>query len=151
MPLVRRTMGTDLADQLPELNTDDMKKQKNKPEKVDKKFPGYPPYPANEDIMNRGDQVPLDGDGIPDISQEIESGESAADNNGKRVGNEELETVNNLNPLEEADEELKERIYPVDFTGGDLDIPGTELDDASEETGNEDEENNSYSLGNLDQ
>jgi len=36
---------------------------------------------------------------------------------------------------------------PVDFTGNDLDIPGSELDDASESVGSEDEENNSYSLG----
>jgi hypothetical protein len=31
--------------------------------------------------------------------------------------------------------------------GEDLDIPGTELDDADEEIGEEDEENNYYSLG----
>jgi hypothetical protein len=35
----------------------------------------------------------------------------------------------------------------VDFAGKDLDVPGTELDDAEEETGSEDEENNPYSLG----
>jgi hypothetical protein len=31
--------------------------------------------------------------------------------------------------------------------GGDLDIPGAELDDVNEEIGEEDEENNYYSLG----
>jgi hypothetical protein len=31
--------------------------------------------------------------------------------------------------------------------GEDLDIPGSELDDADEEIGEEDEENNYYSLG----
>ncbi|AYB35758.1 hypothetical protein D4L85_29315 [Chryseolinea soli] len=45
------------------------------------------------------------------------------------------------------DELLKKRIYPVDFSGEDLDIPGVEDDDASERIGSEDEENNSYSLG----
>lgn len=45
------------------------------------------------------------------------------------------------------DEDLKHRVYPVDFTGQDLDIPGTELDDASEDLGSEDEENNHYSIG----
>jgi hypothetical protein len=30
---------------------------------------------------------------------------------------------------------------------GDLDIPGSELDDADENIGEEDEENNSYSIG----
>lgn len=32
-------------------------------------------------------------------------------------------------------------------TGKDLDVPGSELDNAQEATGNEDEENNYYSLG----
>jgi hypothetical protein len=32
-------------------------------------------------------------------------------------------------------------------TGNSLDVPGSELDDQLEETGNEDEENNYYSLG----
>jgi hypothetical protein len=31
--------------------------------------------------------------------------------------------------------------------GSDLDVPGSELDDAAELTGNEDEENNYYSIG----
>jgi hypothetical protein len=31
--------------------------------------------------------------------------------------------------------------------GSDLDVPGSELDDEAESTGNEDEENNYYSLG----
>lgn len=33
------------------------------------------------------------------------------------------------------------------FRGGDLDIPGAELDDELEAIGSEDEENNYYSLG----
>ncbi len=33
------------------------------------------------------------------------------------------------------------------LTGSDLDIPGAELDDADEKIGEEDEENNYYSLG----
>jgi hypothetical protein len=41
----------------------------------------------------------------------------------------------------------------VDFegeSGGDLDIPGSELDDEQENIGSEDEENNYYSLGGED-
>jgi hypothetical protein len=34
-----------------------------------------------------------------------------------------------------------------DIPGGDLDIPGSELDDEQENIGNEDEENNYYSIG----
>jgi hypothetical protein len=45
------------------------------------------------------------------------------------------------------DEQLKHRTRPVDFSGQDLDVPGSELDDDKEEIGSEDEENNSYSLG----
>lgn len=41
--------------------------------------------------------------------------------------------------------ELMHREYPVDFSGSDLDIPGSELDDDEEAIGEEDEENNSYS------
>ena len=45
------------------------------------------------------------------------------------------------------DEQLRHRTVPVDFTGEDLDVPGSELDDAQEAIGSEDEENNNYSLG----
>lgn len=45
------------------------------------------------------------------------------------------------------DEELLRRKRKVDFAGKDLDIPGSELDDAQEARGSEDEENNHYSLG----
>jgi hypothetical protein len=48
------------------------------------------------------------------------------------------------------DEELLTRNRKVDFAGEDLDIPGSELDDAQEEIGSEDEENNLYSLGSDD-
>jgi|WetSurMetagenome_2_1015567.scaffolds.fasta_scaffold05107_2 hypothetical protein len=41
----------------------------------------------------------------------------------------------------------KEKGFIEDFPGSDLDIPGSELDDYQELDGNEDEENNYYSLG----
>jgi hypothetical protein len=37
--------------------------------------------------------------------------------------------------------------FEDDMSGGDLDIPGAELDDKQEEIGSEDEENNYYSIG----
>lgn len=43
------------------------------------------------------------------------------------------------------DEQLIERRRKVDFTGDDLDVPGSELDDEQENIGSEDEENNFYS------
>jgi hypothetical protein len=50
----------------------------------------------------------------------------------------------------EDEELLLQREDPVDFTGEDLDIPGSELDDEQERIGKEDEENNHYSLGSED-
>lgn len=45
------------------------------------------------------------------------------------------------------DEELKKRVWDVDMSGEDLDVPGSELDDEMEDIGAEDEENNPYSIG----
>ncbi len=45
------------------------------------------------------------------------------------------------------DDLLRKRKRPANFAGSELDIPGAELDDARARTGNEDEENNVYSLG----
>lgn len=42
---------------------------------------------------------------------------------------------------------LNEKVFEEDMSGGDLDIPGSELDDAQENLGSEDEENNHYSIG----
>jgi hypothetical protein len=42
---------------------------------------------------------------------------------------------------------LNEKDFEEDMAGGDLDIPGTEFDDDQEIIGNEDEENNHYSIG----
>ena len=51
-------------------------------------------------------------------------------------------------PLDEEEEPGKKITNKADkIPGEDLDIPGTELDDADEGIGEEDEENNYYSLG----
>ncbi|HYV95041.1 MAG TPA: hypothetical protein VE978_24920 [Chitinophagales bacterium] len=51
-------------------------------------------------------------------------------------------------PYKEDDEpEKRKLINKDDAPGEDLDIPGAELDDADEAVGEEDEENNYYSLG----
>ena len=55
----------------------------------------------------------------------------ALDENGNVVNDDELE-------VNEAEEKM---------IGGDLDVPGSELDDDNEIIGEEDEENNYYSLG----
>ena len=44
-------------------------------------------------------------------------------------------------------ETRNEKDFESDKSGSDLDVPGSELDDAQENIGSEDEENNYYSLG----
>lgn len=46
-----------------------------------------------------------------------------------------------------AEDVPNEKDFKDDVTGGDLDVPGSELDDEMEAIGSEDEENNLYSLG----
>ena len=64
-------------------------------------------------------------------------------NNAIKIGEVDEEGIvhQGLSPDPEAFNEVS------DFTGDDLDVPGSELDDAMEEIGNEDEENNYYSIG----
>ncbi|MBC7486435.1 MAG: hypothetical protein H7282_06765 [Cytophagaceae bacterium] len=97
-----------------------MKKQPVKIKKEDegKEFPGYPKYPANEDIYN---QAVKDSNVHPGEEEETENDLRTAKWNEKGI--------------EESE------------TGEDLDVPGSELDDESEKNGDEDEENNYYSLG----
>lgn len=73
-------------------------------------YPGYPHYPASEDITN----------------PENDTQELHLDDEGNLIDDNET----NDNSLDKG-----------------LDIPGSELDDADENIGEEDEENNYYSLG----
>jgi hypothetical protein len=50
-----------------------------------------------------------------------------------------------LDSTDEDNEELNEKSSGASRFGQDLDVPGSELDDADEHTGEEDEENNQYS------
>jgi len=81
-------------------------------------LPGYPTYPASEDIY----------------SQEKEEREINPEDITETKENEDIESINN----DESE---------PDFSGDDLDVPGSELDDNEEKNGSEDEENNFYSLG----
>ena len=78
-------------------------------------------YPPAEDIYNKSQKI---GDVDPDDISKIKD------------------------PVKLEDKEsANEKTFEDDVTGSDLDIPGAELDDESEMTGAEDEENNYYSLG----
>jgi len=81
----------------------------------------YPLYIADEDIyMQHQKAVDIDETDISDTEDPAE--------------NDDVDSVDE----EDADDDL---------SGDDLDVPGSELDDEQEAIGNEDEENNYYSLG----
>jgi len=84
-------------------------------------LPGYPSYPASEDIYAQSkEEEEIDPEGISIIKEN----EVVGENNQKD--------------------------FYEDVSGNDLDVPGSELDDNQEEIGSEDEENNYYSLGGED-
>ena len=81
----------------------------------------YPLYPESEDIYNKfKKERNLDHEDIPKV---------------KESGKSDKASIN-------IEKEVTDDIF-----GRDLDIPGSELDDEQEIVGNEDEENNYYSIG----
>jgi AAA ATPase containing von Willebrand factor type A (vWA) domain len=132
-----------------------------------KPLPGE--YPANEDIMNRRDEmerVSLDPDAISRTPGARTAG---------RSDNETPEPLNEFPPAQNAkanptsksdltkedyealgprdlsldggdDEQLKHRVWPVDFAARDLDVPAGD-EERIDALGQGDEENNHYSLG----
>ena len=104
------------------------KRDENKPlpdkqagEEKQKATPGYPLYPESEDIYMKYQKKTIPTS--EDIAKLLESNE-----------NEKIQINNENDSVGE-------------IPGNDLDIPGSELDDQQENIGNEDEENNYYSLG----
>ena len=79
--------------------------------------PGYPIYPDNEDIYSQNKKEDIDP---KDVLEDVDSTEDEFAETDKKVAN-------------------------PDMYSGDLDVPGSELDDKEEIIGNEDEENNFYS------
>lgn len=83
--------------------------------------PGYLLYPVSDDIYGKYKE---EGNIDPeDISKKKEPGKNSK--TGKS----------------------NEKDFVEDESASDLDVPGSELDDPQETVGNEDEENNYYSLG----
>jgi len=80
-------------------------------------FEGYPIYPDDEDIYKNFQEEEINPE---DPSRKKEP--------------------NSTNALRRKD-------LDDEYSENDLDIPGSELDDLQEDIGNEDEENNYYSLG----
>lgn len=128
----------------------------------DDELPGYPHYPASEDIMNSKDNERLDLD-VENLSRSNTSSH-LPDRSVRPPQAENTEPV-----LADVDGDIENKgdsdadITPEDLIAlgedrvnygtvekldtDDLDIPGAEDDDANEEIGEEDEENNYYSLG----
>ena len=134
-----------------------MKKMKKNAPEEEPGFPGYPKYPASEDIVYRAKRVEMDLDGEepapapaspkPDVPPVAKAAKRTA-HSPADVTKEDLQALNAAeNSFEGDDAVLEGRAYPVDFAGKDLDVPGAQLDDSDEAVGDEDEENNLYSLG----
>jgi hypothetical protein len=144
--------------------------ERSNDEKIDQDFPGYPHYPAKEDIMDqRTDvhRVDMDVENLPanrnttNVSQRFSS-DSERERAGNAMqpqpgsGNDDLDikmgteadvSDDDLAILNSTDAEIG---APQNITNddlADLDVPGSDLDDDNESIGEEDEENNYYSLG----
>lgn len=143
-------------------------------EKIDQDFPGYPHYPAKDDILNPEnytERVDLDVENLtrshtiaPDYLKNIEGTPEIApdftqvsEDEGEDIGLEPAseadvtaEDLAILGPRDQdmdmdEDEQLRARGWqPV--TGRDLDVPDADFN-GNEALGQEDEENSYYSLG----
>jgi len=92
---------------------------RNKDNKEKTDLPGYPVYPADQDIFSKfKEETNINPE---DTSKTKAPNDKAGKNN--------------------------EKDFTDDQSGSDLDVPGSELDDELERIGSEDEENNYYSLG----
>lgn len=135
----------------------------------DEDFPGYPHYPSKEDIMhpaNRMEKISPDPEKLTKSGAYLDSRktekpvssslDTAADLEDDELlivpGTEADVTREDLLLLGEQDidsdeeESVDRKILSGDIDTG-LDVPGEELDDENENIGEEDEENNYYSLG----
>jgi hypothetical protein len=118
-------------------------------------FPGYPVYPPKEDIMNRGKRIDVDINTAIENNQPIKNtpknevpGNLGTNEKNSNLTQDDFQALASDEVESTGDDEiLTSRVWPVDFAGKELDVPGSELDDAQEEVGSEDEENNSYSIG----
>lgn len=144
--------------------------KKPTPSKPADSFPGYPHYPAGDDIMNprkgyekmefnetsRKMMTPKKKRPVKGMSDEMEkpllpdsvdAGEEEYSPSDLLPEEKNMLEAEGLSEDMGEDEALRSRVWDVDVSGDDLDVPGSELDDEAEEVGEEDEENNLYSLG----
>lgn len=101
---------------------------------------------------NKSSSTDEEEDEEEEEEEEIEDGDeeiSGAEDSETNITREDLIALDTeaLNLPEGDDAPLRKRPVPVDMSGDELDIPGSELDDEAEMIGSEDEENNAYSIG----
>ena len=148
--------------------------EKSNDEKIDEDFPGYPHYPAQEDILNpenQGKRVDLDVENLTrshkipvDHMKNIE-GTPGVEPDFTQVNDDDGDDINMVPGTEadvteedlvllgpkdadmdmDEDEELRTRGW-VPVTGKDLDVPDADLE-GEDALGQGDEENSYYSLG----
>lgn len=142
---------------------DDNKKSRD--EQQEETFPGYPHYPAKEDIMNPSndmERVQVDVENLTpsgkyaDVKDNpADAASSGADTAGEDdlniAGGTEADVTRDdllaLGGSSFSEDDLRSGTRPAMRSGEELDVPGAELDNANEAIGEEDEENNYYSLG----
>lgn len=148
-----------------------MAKKENIKHNIDK-YPGYPHHPASEDITranNNNGKKPYgpvneppkrfndtvdDRDDETSIKEGTDADVTREDLMILQTTEQNMDTPDALNlmhsALDTADDDgdpLNEESILHDMAGSDLDVPGGAMDDADEAIGEEDEENNYYSLG----
>jgi hypothetical protein len=137
------------------------------------KFQGYPHYPAKDDItrVNNNDGT----ERLPDDEKPTRQSNDTVDPEDNEVafvsGTDADVSAEDLRMLDAAEQNMNTQdamnlmassldntdddgdrlnvddAFADDMTGEDLDIPGSSTDNANENIGEEDEENNYYSLG----
>ncbi|HKH60229.1 MAG TPA: hypothetical protein VKA49_05330 [Flavitalea sp.] len=130
-------------------------------------FPGYPHYPAQEDIMHPANKMEkiapdpekltrsgayLDKKPEKPVSSSLDTPDETGDDLVIVPGTEADVTRDDLiilgeQNIENDEEDTTDSKTLLGDLDAELDVPGEELDDANEEIGEEDEENNYYSLG----
>lgn len=155
-----------------EPNNQTPRKGENEPrttgDEQDREFPGYPHYPAKEDIMSASSdmkRVEVDVENLTPSGKFVNAKDTknpmsdppasdttvAGDDDLQIVSGTEADVTKDdlavLGGRTFSDEDLQGRRGKKLVTGDDLDIPGAELDNVNESIGEEDEENNYYSLG----
>ncbi len=107
---------------------------------------------AAEKSLDEEDDIDNEEDGL-NITDDTD-GEDADVSEDEKIAlerSEDTDTYDNedafSSELDDTDFDGEKLNEDIDLSGDDLDVPGAEDDDSDEELGEEDEENNSYSLG----